>query len=172
MNLVLDDSIEFTKQVTTIGKVSNISMTKSIWFVIVLFAEDAEQDRDGGGEGQQRRDAGGQGPHLEDGREQDRHGPHRQEDQKLSFNFCLVRTPMFVNNKRLELGSPCILDQISQFHPEFRFQNLADRSCWSVNTGYGRQGLILNSLAIYCCYGIMSKTLNRNGRIWHRLRMD
>ena len=59
MNLVLDDSIEFTKQVTTIGKVSNISMTKSIWFVIVLFAEDAEQDRDGGGEGQQRGDAGG-----------------------------------------------------------------------------------------------------------------
>ena len=33
----------------------------------VLFAEDAEQDRDGGGEGQQRGHAGGQGPHLEDG---------------------------------------------------------------------------------------------------------
>ena len=56
----------------------------------VLFAEDAEQDRDGGGEGQQRGDAGGQGPHLEDGRGQDRDGPRSQEDQSLSHSISVL----------------------------------------------------------------------------------
>ena len=71
MNLVLDDSIEFTKQVCR-------TFSNNIHFCVFILkasklldlnispSENAEQDRDGCDQREQRGDAGGQGPHLEE----------------------------------------------------------------------------------------------------------